>query len=58
MASARAVRVRREQPIRRVLYPITKFMHAEASGGIVLIACAALALAWANSPWAAGYAAL
>jgi NhaA family Na+:H+ antiporter len=57
MASARSVRVQPEQPIRRVLYPIINFMHAEAAGGIVLIACAVLALAWANSPWASGYTA-
>ncbi len=45
-------------PIRKVLYPIREFMHAEASGGIVLMLCAVAALAWANSPWSAAYSAL
>ena len=31
------------------------FIRAETAGGIVLLACAALALAWANSPWASTY---
>ncbi|MDP9373377.1 MAG: Na+/H+ antiporter NhaA, partial [Chloroflexota bacterium] len=52
------VPVEREPPFRRVLYPLTAFMHAEASGGIVLIGCALAALVWANSPWAAAYARL
>lgn len=33
-------------------------LHSDAAGGIVLLVAAALALAWANSPWAAGYHAL
>jgi NhaA family Na+:H+ antiporter len=41
--------------IERVLRPFQAFAHSAAGGGIVLLACAALALAWANSPWAAGY---
>jgi len=55
---AGSVRVQRRQPIGKVLYPINEFMHAEASGGVVLIACAIAALVWANSPWADSYAAL
>lgn len=35
-----------------------RFVHVEASGGIVLLCAAALALGWANSPWAHGYHAL
>lgn len=42
-------------PIRKVMYPITEFMHAEASGGIVLMLCAVAALVWANSPWGDAY---
>ncbi|MGA7673051.1 MAG: Na+/H+ antiporter NhaA [Nitrolancea sp.] len=45
-------------PIEQVLYPIKAFMHAEASGGIVLIVAALAALIWANSPWAGGYTSL
>ncbi|HEU4563174.1 MAG TPA: Na+/H+ antiporter NhaA [Gemmatimonadaceae bacterium] len=39
----------------RVLRPFQRFAHTESSGGIVLLACTAVALAWANSPWAASY---
>ena len=35
--------------------PFQAFAHTEAAGGIVLLACTALALGWANSPWADGY---
>ena len=35
--------------------PLERFLHVQASSGIVLIAAAALALAWANSPWAGAY---
>ena len=37
-------------------FPFREFVHAEAAGGVLLVACALLALAWANSPWAAAYA--
>ncbi|HYE56911.1 MAG TPA: Na+/H+ antiporter NhaA [Rhodothermales bacterium] len=42
----------------RVLRPFAEFFRTEAAGGVVLIACAAIALAWANSPFAASYARL
>lgn len=38
-----------------VLTPFQEFFRQEAAGGIVLVACAAAAMAWANSPWAADY---
>ncbi|HSN97698.1 MAG TPA: Na+/H+ antiporter NhaA [Candidatus Nanopelagicales bacterium] len=41
--------------IDRILQPFEKFAHTASSGGIVLLACTALALVWANSPWAASY---
>jgi hypothetical protein len=41
--------------IARVLGPFERFAARESSGGIVLLACALVALAWANSPWAAAY---
>ncbi|MDP9378626.1 MAG: Na+/H+ antiporter NhaA [Chloroflexota bacterium] len=50
--------VQPQHPIRRVLYPISEFMHEEASGGIVLMLCAIAALIWANSPWADAYTSL
>jgi NhaA family Na+:H+ antiporter len=33
-------------------------LHSDVAGGIVLLVAAAIALAWANSPWAATYEAL
>lgn len=39
----------------RLVRPAQAFVHAEASGGIVLLAAALLALAWANSPWDGAY---
>ena len=44
--------------IERLARPFQEFARLEASGGILLIACTIVALAWANSPWAASYHAL
>ena len=41
--------------IERILQPFEKFAHTASSGGIVLLLCTAIALAWANSPWGASY---
>lgn len=38
-------------PIERILSPFDEFVHRQASGGLVLLICAATALLWANSPW-------
>jgi len=38
-----------------VLRPFQQFAQTESSGGIVLMVCTALALAWANSPWSESY---
>ena len=43
------------QLIERVLAPFQRFTQTESSSGLVLLACTAVALAWANSPWAASY---
>lgn len=40
------------------LRPFQEFFRLEASGGILLMVCTVIALAWANSPWAASYFAL
>lgn len=45
-------------PIDRVIRPFQRFIDAEEAGGIVLIVCTAIALIWANSPWAHSYHAL
>src|SRR5919107_2993638 len=41
--------------IERVLGPFQRFFATTAAGGVVLLVCTAVALAWANSPWAASY---
>lgn len=43
---------------RLLLSPIEKFVQTESSSGVLLFAATLLALAWANSPWAADYEAL
>jgi NhaA family Na+:H+ antiporter len=39
----------------RVVDPLREFVRAEVAGGIVLLGAALIALAWANSPFSAGY---
>ena len=39
----------------RLLRPLERFLQVESSGGIVLLAAVAVALGWANSPWAWSY---
>ena len=39
----------------RLLQPFQLFAQRQASGGLVLLGCAILALAWANAPWAWAY---
>lgn len=54
-------RERRENPVapaqRRtsLIRPLTDFLSAEASGGIVVVLAAVVAMVWANSPWKASY---
>lgn len=43
---------------RLILRPIERFLAIETSGSIILLAVTALAIGWANSPWASGYEAL
>jgi NhaA family Na+:H+ antiporter len=38
-------------PIDALTRPFVRFARMEASGGMVLLACTAAALLWANSPW-------
>ena len=37
-------------------FSLREFVHDEAFGGILLLACALVALGWANSPWRQSYA--
>ncbi len=39
----------------RLLSPLRDFIATESAGGVLLVAGVLLALAWANSPWSAGY---
>lgn len=40
---------------RSVARPLNRFLHIEASGGVLLVGAAVIALVWANSPWSASY---
>lgn len=42
-------------PVGRLVRTFQEFARLEASGGILLIGCTVLALAWANSPWSGSY---
>jgi NhaA family Na+:H+ antiporter len=43
---------------RLVARPVREFLRVEAAGSLLLLLAAAIALVWANSPWAASYDAL
>lgn len=43
---------------RYVAQPVVRFFQVEAAGGLLLLAATVVALAWASSPWSAGYDAL
>lgn len=48
--------LRRSQIIAdRAFAAVSRFLHIEAMGGVVLLLAAAVALIWANSPWAGSY---
>jgi Na+:H+ antiporter, NhaA family len=40
---------------RAFVRPALRFAEVEAAGGVVMLVAAIVALAWANSPWQAGY---
>ena len=42
-------------PIERLTLPVRQRLHAAPAGGLVLLACAAVAMVWANSPYAHSY---
>ena len=41
--------------VERVLAPFRQFARLQSASGVVLLAAAVVAIAWANSPWAASY---
>jgi NhaA family Na+:H+ antiporter len=51
----RSASARRATPARSLPAVVARFVRTEASGGIVLLAAAVVALVWANSPWQASY---
>lgn len=55
-ASPRRLVIEGERPIDALLRPFHRFFSTAAASGIVLLATSLIAFAWANSPWAAGYA--
>ena len=48
----------RSRPVDLLLAPLRNFLHTEASSGLLLLAAALVALAWANSPFGDSYEAL
>lgn len=45
----------RRAAVRLIRGPIQRFIATETSGGLILLGGLAIALGWANSPWAEGY---
>lgn len=44
-----------KSPIDHLLKPVSRFIHQEFTGGIVLFASVVIAIIWANSQWAESY---
>ena len=44
-----------EPPIDQIARPFQRFFEVEASSGIILLVCTAVALIWANSVWSDSY---
>jgi NhaA family Na+:H+ antiporter len=45
-------------PIERATLPVRRLLHKAPAAGLVLLACAAIAMVWANSPFSHSYHAL
>ena len=46
----------RTQPlIQPMMEPFQRFIHAQSTGGVLLLAATVVAMIWANSPWAGFY---
>jgi len=41
--------------IQPLVEPFQKFLHAQSTGGVLLLAATVVALIWANSPWGDSY---
>ncbi|MCP3903424.1 MAG: Na+/H+ antiporter NhaA [Planctomycetes bacterium] len=55
MASPPHVPNTERRPIDWFLAPVQRFLRVEAMGGLLLLGCTVLAMAWANSPWHESY---
>ena len=60
---AKRAAVRKSPPplraaVSRLLTPVQELIKLESASGVVLIAAAVVAFAWANSPWGASYFAI
>jgi len=44
-----------KSPIDQLLKPVSKFIHQEFTGGIILFASVVIATIWVNTPWASSY---
>ncbi|MFO0827273.1 MAG: Na+/H+ antiporter NhaA [Phycisphaerales bacterium] len=58
MASSGVPKVADDRPVDVLLRPIHRFLRISALAGVLLLVCAGVALAWANSPWSESYHAL
>lgn len=55
MNTNRSRSARRSTPARTLPSVVARFVRTEASGGVVLVVAAVVALVWANSPWQDSY---
>ena len=53
-----STKVAEQLPGRRMPKSVRQFLDTEASGGILLLVAALVAIVWANSPWKASYTSL
>ncbi|GAB6186464.1 Na+/H+ antiporter NhaA [Thermopirellula anaerolimosa] len=44
-----------QNPFNRLSILFQEFLRQEAAGGVILVACAVIAMAWANSAWSSSY---
>lgn len=49
------VYIESDRPLARLARPVREFLRIESAGSILLLLAAAIALLWANSPWAESY---
>ncbi|MDP2848913.1 MAG: Na+/H+ antiporter NhaA [Humidesulfovibrio sp.] len=52
------MRIKKQAPIEIILSPFNRFFKTSAAGGLLLMACTAAAMIWANSPFGDSYARL